>query len=73
MKNLSAKITIVAATVVLFGLPACGGSGGSGNMSLSVGDAPVDGAKKVVVESRGWNSFRTAGTPSRSPLQRQRE
>jgi hypothetical protein len=54
VKNLSVKITIVAATVVLFGLPACGGSsGGSGNMSLSVGDAPVDGAEKVVVEFTG--------------------
>ena len=53
MKKSKAKLTIAAATVVLFGLGACGGSSDSGNMSLSVGDAPVDGAEKVVVEFTG--------------------
>jgi Domain of unknown function (DUF4382) len=48
----SGFLGLLAAT--LFGLAACGGSGsGAGNMSqmtLAVGDAPVDGAQAVVVK-----------------------
>lgn len=42
------------ATLVLFGLAGCGGSGddpaGTGRASLSITDAPVDGATQVVIQ-----------------------
>jgi len=45
-------------------LAACGGSGaGAGQMSLSVGDAPVDGAQAVVVEFTGVELMQENGSP----------
>ncbi len=45
-------------------LAACGGSGsGSGQMSLSVADAPVDGATSVVVEFTGVELMQSNGNP----------
>ncbi|MDE2306522.1 MAG: DUF4382 domain-containing protein [Gammaproteobacteria bacterium] len=45
-------------------LCACGGSGaGSGQMSLSVADAPVDGATAVVVKFTGVELLQSDGTP----------
>lgn len=45
-------------------LSGCGGSGGaSGQMSLSVADAPVDGATAVVVEFTGVELMQSDGTP----------
>jgi hypothetical protein len=44
---------IFLGAIVAFDITACGGSisgVGTGQMTLSVGDAPVDGAQKVVVE-----------------------
>jgi hypothetical protein len=63
VKNSIVKKVVGAATVMLFGLAGCGGSGGSGNMSLSVGDAPVDGAEKVVVEFTGVELIPDTGSP----------
>ncbi len=63
MNNSIAKIIIATATVVLFGLAGCGGSDGSGSMSLSVADAPVDGANKVVVEFTGVELIPNSGNP----------
>jgi len=59
----TAKIVVGTAAVMLFGLSGCGGSGGSGSMSLSVGDAPVDGAEKVVVEFTGVELIPDSGNP----------
>jgi len=48
----------------LFGLSACGGdSSGSGQMSLSVADAPVDGAQAVVVKFTGVELTGNGGNP----------
>jgi hypothetical protein len=44
-------------------LAACGG-GGSGSMSLSVGDAPVDSAEKVVVVFTGVELIPDSGDPT---------
>jgi Domain of unknown function (DUF4382) len=64
MSNSIARIIIGPATVVLFGLASCGGGNdGSGSMSLSVGDAPVDGAEKVVVQFTGVELIPDAGNP----------
>jgi hypothetical protein len=53
---------IIAAT--LLGVSACGGdSGGTGQMSLSVGDAPVDGAQAVVVKFTGVELTGNSGNP----------
>jgi hypothetical protein len=49
-----------------FGIAACGGSSagmGTGQMTLSVGDAPVDGAQKVVVEFTGVELVPNSGNP----------
>jgi hypothetical protein len=48
------------------GIAACGGSSagmGMGQMALSVGDAPVDGAQKVVVEFTGVELVPNSGNP----------
>lgn len=64
VNNSIARILSGAAAVVLFGLAACGGgSGGSGSMSLSVGDAPVDSAEKVVVVFTGVELVPDSGNP----------
>ena len=55
---------LVAATAL--GVVACGGgsgSGGTGNMSLAVGDAPVDGAQAVVVMFTGIELTANCGSP----------
>jgi hypothetical protein len=54
---------LVAAT--LLGLAACGGgsSGGTGQMSLAVSDAPVDGAQSVVVKFTGIELTGNGGKP----------
>jgi Domain of unknown function (DUF4382) len=55
VRNPIANLLSAVATVVLFGIAGCGGgSSNSGTMmSLSVADAPIDGAEKVVVEFTG--------------------
>jgi hypothetical protein len=55
-------------TTAALGLTACGGggsggSGGMGQMSLSVGDAPVDGAQAVVVKFTGVELTGNSGSP----------
>jgi hypothetical protein len=56
-------ITAIAAAVVL-GVAGCGGGGDSNNMmNLSVADAPVDGAEKVVVEFSGVELIPNTGNP----------
>src|SRR5882672_6075749 len=53
---------LVAASA--FGLAACGGgSGNSGQMTLAVGDAPVDGAQAVVVKFTGVELTANSGNP----------
>jgi len=49
----------------LFGVSACGGSdgAGSGQMQLSVADAPVDGAEAVVVKFTGVELTGNSGNP----------
>lgn len=60
--NSITKIVTGTAAVVLLGTSGCGGDSGSGTtMSLSVGDAPVDGAEKVVVEFTGVELIPDAG------------
>jgi hypothetical protein len=61
--NSIAKVVTGAATVVLLAMAGCGGDGGSGSMSLAVGDAPVDGAEKVVVVFTGVELIPDAGNP----------
>lgn len=63
MSNCIAKIVVGAATIVLFALAGCGGSDGSGSMSLAVADAPVDGANKVVVVFTGVELIPGSGNP----------
>jgi Domain of unknown function (DUF4382) len=64
VNNAVAKVFTGAATVVLLGMVACGGGSGSSNtMNLSVADAPVDGAEKVVVEFTGVELVPNAGNP----------
>jgi len=59
-----AKILTSTATCMLFGITGCGGGGGSGNtMNLSVADAPVDGAEKVVVVFTGVELTGNGGNP----------
>jgi hypothetical protein len=59
-----AAITVVAISMA-FGVGACGGgggdSGGTGQLSLAVTDAPVDDASSVVVQFRGV-AFKRAGS-----------
>ena len=50
----------------MFGLAACGGGGSGGGMSqmtLAVGDAPVDGAQAVVVKFTGVELVPNSGNP----------
>ncbi len=59
------KLVAGAAAIVSLGLTGCGGGGGGAGtmMSLSVGDAPVDGAEKVVVEFTGVELTPGSGAP----------
>lgn len=55
---------LIASTAL--GVVACGGDsggGGTGNMSLAVGDAPVDGAQAVVVMFTGIELTANSGSP----------
>src|SRR3981189_1827661 len=57
---------IALGAALAFGIAACGGSNagmGMGQMTLSVGDAPVDGAQKVVVEFTGVELVPNSGNP----------
>lgn len=60
-----ARVVAGAAAAALLGLTGCGGGGGGSGtlMSLSVGDAPVDGAEKVVVEFSGVELIPGSGAP----------
>lgn len=49
--------------IALLGLAGCGGGGSGTMMSLSVADAPVDGAEKVVVAFSGVELLPDAGSP----------
>jgi hypothetical protein len=49
VRNSIANLNCSAGTVVLLRIAGCGGGGSGNTMSLSVGDAPLDGAEKVVV------------------------
>jgi hypothetical protein len=64
MNHCVTRLVAGTAASVLLGLTGCGGGGGSGTMmSLSVGDAPVDGAEKVVVEFSGVELVPGSGAP----------
>jgi hypothetical protein len=59
-----ARIIRGTSVFVLLGLSACGGSDSTGaSMSLSVGDAPIDGAEKVVVAFTGVELVPNSGNP----------
>jgi hypothetical protein len=68
--NLQVRTGILVACAVA--LPACGGGGGSndgmgaqaGQLSLAIGDAPVDGATEVVVVFTGIELHSNGGTRS---------
>ncbi len=64
--NTSRKLAWSALGLAMaFGIAACGGSSagmGTGQMTLAVGDAPVDGAQKVVVEFTGVTAIRATRT-----------
>jgi len=45
------------------GIAGCGGGGSGNTMSLSVGDAPIDAAEKVVVVFTGVELIPNAGNP----------
>ena len=51
--------------ITLFGLAACGGSGsgGTAQVKMSVGDAPLDGAQAVVVKFTGVELTANSGNP----------
>jgi hypothetical protein len=58
------KLTAGTAALALLGVASCGGGGGSGTvMKLSVADAPVDGAEKVVVVFTGVVLTANSGNP----------
>ncbi|HVH83467.1 MAG TPA: hypothetical protein VM713_04025, partial [Steroidobacteraceae bacterium] len=64
MCNFIARVVASISVLAFLGVAGCGGSGGSGSMmSLSVGDAPVDGAEKVVVVFSGVQLIPDAGDP----------
>lgn len=66
MSNAVARVVAATATIALLGLTSCGGGGGGGSgtmMSLSVADAPVDGAGKVVVVFSGVELIPNSGNP----------
>jgi len=58
------RLSVLVAGAVLLSLAACGGdSAGTGQMKLSVGDAPVDGAQAVVVKFTGVELTGNGGNP----------
>jgi Domain of unknown function (DUF4382) len=62
-KRVSRSLGLLAVTALSLG--ACGGGSGgsSGQMSLAVGDAPVDGAQSVVVKFTGIELTANSGNP----------
>jgi hypothetical protein len=63
MRNVVAKRVAGTTAITLLGLAGCGGSGSGTMMSLSVADAPVDGAQKVVVVFSGVELVPGSGSP----------
>ena len=64
MNNSITKVVCGTAVVALSALAGCGGGGSGGNMmSLSVGDAPVDAAQKVVVVFTAVELIPDSGNP----------
>jgi Domain of unknown function (DUF4382) len=63
MRNVVAKRVAGTTAIALLGLAGCGGSGSGTMMSLSVADAPVDGAQKVVVVFSGVELVPGSGSP----------
>lgn len=66
MRNSSRGLAAGAAMLLLLGTASCGGAGGGGPgtmMNLSVGDAPVDGAEKVIVVFTGVELIPNSGDP----------
>ena len=63
MRNVVAKLVAGTTAITLLGLAGCGGSGSGTMMSLSVADAPVDGAEKVVVVFSGVELVPGSGSP----------
>lgn len=63
MRNALAGFVAGTAGIALLGLAGCGGGGSGTMMSLSVADAPVDGAEKVVVEFSGVELVPNSGSP----------
>src|ERR1700740_321996 len=63
-RNRASRLLVLVAAAAL-GLGACGGggSGETGQMSLAVGDAPVDGAQSVVVKFTGIELTANGGNP----------
>ena len=65
MSTSSARLAAGVATLALLGTANCGGGGGGSGtmMNLSVGDAPVDGAEKVIVVFTGVELIPNSGNP----------
>lgn len=63
MRNALTGFVAGTAGIGLLGLAGCGGGGSGTMMSLSVADAPVDGAEKVVVEFSGVELVPNSGSP----------
>src|SRR6266403_2925747 len=62
-RRLNRLLGLIATTAL--GIVACGGGsgGGTGQMTLAVGDAPVDGAQSVVVKFTGIELTANSGSP----------
>ena len=66
MRTFNEWLVAGVTTLALLGIPGCGGGGGASSgtmMNLSVGDAPVDGAEKVVVVFSGVELVPNSGNP----------
>src|SRR6266478_3722094 len=62
-RRVNRLLGLIATTAL--GIVACGGGsgGGTGQMTLAVGDAPVDGAQSVVVKFTGIELTGNSGNP----------
>jgi Domain of unknown function (DUF4382) len=63
MSNALSGFAVGTTAIALMGLAGCGGGGSGTMMSLSVADAPVDGAEKVVVVFTGVELTADSGNP----------